>query len=87
MSDHKTNLEVEAAEAPESWTSGCDGCGQVPQEGDLMVINIESCCGGGCTRAICAKCVDAAAKLIKEAETKFAGILSTGEKGDAPDGK
>lgn len=76
MTEHNTHLEVDIADKPESWTGGCDGCGRVPQEGDLLITRIESCCGGGCCRELCANCIKAAAKMIEDAENKAAGILT-----------
>jgi len=46
----------------------CDGCGEVVQTGELALVEIESCCGGGCYRILCRTCVRLAAKLMDAAE-------------------
>lgn len=86
MNEYKCQLELETADKPESWTSGCDGCGRVLQEGDLSIGNIDSCCGGGCTRSICADCVKAAYKMIEDAENKAAGLMKITVPGRDPGG-
>lgn len=39
----------------------CDGCGLKIQPGVPYLSDIDSCCGGGCTRSLCAECVKKAA--------------------------
>ena len=51
-----------------NWTKiTCDGCKkELNEEGDEFIWGIESCCGGGCSRALCRECVLEAAKHFPE---------------------
>lgn len=42
----------------------CDGCGKTLPVGSLMIANIDSCCGGGCSRALCFDCIKKAYEMI-----------------------
>lgn len=38
----------------------CDGCAKHIKSGEKVLNGIASCCGGGCTRILCAECITAA---------------------------
>lgn len=38
----------------------CDGCGYKFVVGDQAIGNIDSCCGGGCSRTLCVLCIETA---------------------------
>lgn len=59
--EHKCFLEL-GEEA--KYAKDCDGCGRTIPLGGKYVWNIESCCGGGCTRCLCKDCVDAAHNML-----------------------
>jgi len=50
----KCYLELELMD---KYEERCDGCGKKIPEGDLIVTNITSCCGGGCCRILCTNCL------------------------------
>lgn len=49
----QNELRVKLAE----FETPCDGCGNQIYAGDKIVAGIDSCCGGGCWRRLCMKCV------------------------------
>ena len=63
----KTNLEkYTITNKIELGEDGCDGCGKPYKIGETIITNINSCCGGGCYRTLCANCIEEAYKLLKE---------------------
>lgn len=48
-------------------SDSCDGCGQSYAPQEILVTNIDSCCGGGCCRSLCRKCITAAYFALEEA--------------------
>jgi hypothetical protein len=61
-------LEIETSEGGE-YPPECDGCGRVVPQGERLIFGIESCCGGGCARRLCADCVRKAFDLLGLADT------------------
>lgn len=56
----KCKLEVEEFK----FETDCDGCdGKIPPN-EKLVGGIDSCCGGGCSRSLCASCVAFAYNLL-----------------------
>ena len=51
--------EVDFADGDE-----CDGCGLTYLRGTKMITGIISCCGDGCRRVLCARCVDRALTML-----------------------
>ena len=60
------SLEVNRAE----YETPCDGCGKRIAPGELLVTNIESCCGSGCVRSLCPDCVRSAFDALNRHELK-----------------
>lgn len=44
----------------------CDGCGYRYNPQEVFFTNIDSCCGGGCCRTLCFKCIEQAYKAMHE---------------------
>lgn len=60
-------LEVVVKEAL-AYGDKCDGCSRVLIPGEKILVGIESCCGGGCSRVLCKQCVLFAASLFQEVQ-------------------
>lgn len=65
---NESGLELSIADQDDVKYGTCDGCGRKWVAGDKMIINIESCCGGGCSRSICEQCVRHSLALIEKGE-------------------
>ena len=48
----------------------CDGCHHKMTVGERFVTGIESCCGSGCVRNLCAECIEWAAQKLKDLSEK-----------------
>lgn len=59
-----TTLEV-CVENDAEFPAECSGCGKKMKVGEQYLTNIESCCGAGCVRSLCAQCVKWAAKELQ----------------------
>ena len=54
MSEKRGSLEVGKCQFDQT----CDGCGEDIPHDEASLLGIESCCGGGCSRTLCHKCVE-----------------------------
>ena len=66
--DHKKFCDLNLATEREEdirFRVKCDGCGGVLEPGDKFITGIESCCGGGCTRNLCERCIIHSYNLLK----------------------
>lgn len=58
----------------------CDGCLKELKKGDFLIGDIESCCGGGCSRAVCEACITDAYNKIQELKgTRINSITCSNE--------
>ncbi len=48
----------------EEFPTLCDGCGTKIGQNEKYITDIESCCGGGCSRNLCSSCIATANKLL-----------------------
>lgn len=63
-----------AVEDDAKYPTPCDGCGGKIDVGERFITNIESCCGAGCVRSLCADCVRSAFDALNNHELKSVSV-------------
>jgi hypothetical protein len=56
----------------------CDGCSRKMQLGERYLTSIESCCGTGCVRSLCAECVHWSAEALKSSPRVITRTVTDG---------